>query len=61
MNDEYHRNSSKEKDQKLVVFYVEAYENKEGGLREAGGIRDTFKRFVACLQLRLLHLFQCYP
>jgi hypothetical protein len=45
MNDEYERNSSKGKDEKLVVFYVEAYEDK-GGLREAGSIRDKLKGFV---------------
>ena len=45
MNDEYPRNGSKGRDEKLVVFYVEAYENKEG-LMEAGYLRDKFKGFV---------------
>ncbi len=44
MNDEYNKNSSEKKDKKLVVFYVEAYEDKSG-LREAG-LRDKFKGLI---------------
>src|SRR6476661_655013 len=45
MNDESYRNGAEEKEEKLVVFYVEPYSDK-GGLREAGSLRDKLKGFV---------------
>jgi hypothetical protein len=46
MSNEYDRSGSKGKDEKLVVFYVEAYENKDG-IREAGlDPRGVFKKLV---------------
>jgi hypothetical protein len=46
MSNEYDRSGSKGKDEKLVVFYVEAYENKDG-MREAGlDPRGVFKKLV---------------